>query len=430
MLNYRKYILLIIGLVSFIQIKGIDNATKTGCVGIDNHLETKEIIQYRNLFAEEGYSQDSIRNKIDNIFNQLFYGNKDSIAIYFETGDNVNGKLAYILDVNNNDVRSEGMSYGMMIAVQLNKKEIFDALWNWSKTYMYHDDSRHPAYGYFAWSLSPNGEFNDQMPAPDGEEYYATALYFASARWGNGCGIYNYKQQADTLTSHMRNRSSITGIISNKTVTGLSLFDKEYAMVRFTTDSVNANHTDASYHLPAFYEVWAKQGPSQDQAFWLKAADASRTFFEKAAHPLTSLTSDYGNFDGSAWAAAWRPESATFSYDAWRTVMNWSVDWAWWKKDRYAVSRSNRLLHFFISEGFDTYGHQYTLGGLKLDTGRPIGLVACNATAALAADTPYASQFIKALWNSSVPSGRYRYYDAMLMMMALLHCSGEFQVYL
>ena len=48
---------------------------------------------------------------------------------------------------------SEGMSYGMMICVQLNKKREFDALWNWSKTYMQNTDPENPSQGYFAWSM-------------------------------------------------------------------------------------------------------------------------------------------------------------------------------------------------------------------------------------------------------------------------------------
>ncbi len=387
--------------------------------------------QYRNLFTEAGYSQEAIQQKIESVFNHLFYGDKETEAVYYEAGENENGKLAYIYDVNNRDVRSEGMSYGMMIAVQLDKKEIFDALWNWSKTYMYHGNPQHPAYGYFAWSLKPTGEMNDEMPAPDGEEYYATALYFASARWGsNGEGIYQYTKEADELTSQLRNRKPIVGMVSGRRITGLNLFDAEHAMVRFTPDSVHAAHTDASYHLPAFYEVWAQKGPEADREFWAKAATVSRDYFEKAAHPRTGLTSDYGNFDGTAWASPWRPVSATFSYDAWRTVMNWSMDWNWWKKDPKAVERSNRILNFFLSEGIDTYGNQYALDGTKLAGGRPVGLVACNATAALAANIPEAAGFVKALWECKPPTGTYRYYDSMLMMMALLHCSGEFKAYL
>jgi oligosaccharide reducing-end xylanase len=55
----------------------------------------------------------------------LFHGDPDTQAVYYPAGTNDNGALAYICDIHNNDVRSEGMSYGMMIAVQLDKKAEF-----------------------------------------------------------------------------------------------------------------------------------------------------------------------------------------------------------------------------------------------------------------------------------------------------------------
>jgi len=38
--------------------------------------------------------------------------------------------------VKHNDVRSEGMSYGMIIAVLLDKQEEFDRLWKWAVQHM------------------------------------------------------------------------------------------------------------------------------------------------------------------------------------------------------------------------------------------------------------------------------------------------------
>ena len=99
-------------------------------------FETRE---YRNIFTEIGYTEAEVEERLEQIFYNLFEGNN---RIYFEVGDS----LAYISDVKNNDVRSEGMSYGMMIAVQLDKKEIFDRLWFWSKHYMQHQDG--PMQGY------------------------------------------------------------------------------------------------------------------------------------------------------------------------------------------------------------------------------------------------------------------------------------------
>src|ERR1035437_2711909 len=140
--------------------------------------------RYRNLFVEAGHSPEDESAKINATFQQLFHGDPNTQAVYFPAGTNANGALAYIHDLGSKDVRSEGMSYGMMIAVQLDKKAEFDALWNWAKTYMYHDSPSHPGYGFFSWSMKRNCTPNEETPAPDGEEYFAMSLYFASARWG------------------------------------------------------------------------------------------------------------------------------------------------------------------------------------------------------------------------------------------------------
>lgn len=385
---------------------------------------------YPNLFAEAGYAPAEIRARVGSAFAQLFHGDPDEEAIYYEDGANDDGPLAYVLDVNSEDVRSEGMSYGMMIAVQLDRKREFDAIWNWAMSHMYHADPAHPAHGYFAWSVRSDGTAIDEMPAPDGEEYFITALYFASARWGDGEGLYDYRAHADRLLHDVLHRQPITGPTNRGPMTAVNLFDHEAKMVRFTPDLANAAHTDASYHLPAFYEVWARVGPAADRAFWREAAQVSRDYFVAAAHPVTALTPDYGNFDGSPWAASWRPESADFRYDAWRSAMNWAMDWSWWRADPRQVGLSNRLQGFFLEQGLDRHVSLYTLDGQPLGGERATGLVAMNATASLAADHPRRLEFVRALWEQPLPTGRYRYYDGVLQLMALLHLAGEYRAWL
>jgi oligosaccharide reducing-end xylanase len=166
-------------------------------------------------------------------------------------------------------------------------------------------------------------------------------------------------------------------------------------------------------------------GPEADRAFWRAAAQVSRDYFVSAAHPVTALTPDYGNFDGSPWAASWRPESADFRYDAWRSAMNWSMDWSWWRADPRQVGLSNRLQGFFLEQGLDRHASLYTLDGQPLGGERAPGLVAMNATASLAADHPRRLEFVRALWEQPLPTGRYRYYDGVLQLMALLHLAGD-----
>ena len=146
--------------------------------------------QYRNVFVEMGIPEDAVSKRLEEIKHQFFYG-EDSF--YHEAGED----MAYLEDTGNFDARTEGMSYGMMICVQLGMKEEFDRLWKWAKTYMYMETGENE--GYFAWSCGTDGTRNADGPAPDGEEFFAMALFFAAHRFGNGEGIFDYEKQAKDM---------------------------------------------------------------------------------------------------------------------------------------------------------------------------------------------------------------------------------------
>jgi oligosaccharide reducing-end xylanase len=384
--------------------------------------------QYRNLFAETGHSSKEISARTDAAFQQLFHGNPETEAVYFPAEKNAQGPLAYLTDWNNHDVRTEGMSYGMMIAVQLDKKAEFDALWNWAKSYMYISDPKHPSFGYFSWSCKTDGSPNEETAAPDGEEYFVMSLYFAAHRWGNGTGIYNYQGQADELLHTMRHRAKMSGPTKFGPRTVANEVDEATKMIRFVPGVERGNFTDPSYHLPAYYELWARWGPSEDRAFWAEAATASRAFFVKTTNPQTGLAPAYANFDGTPHANGFS-QSGIFGYDSWRTASNWSVDWSWWRKAPQEQQLSDRIQAFFRAQGLATYSDLYTLEGKSVLAHHSAGLVATNAVASLAATDPKAKEFVQALWDTPIPSGQLRYYDGMLYLLSFLHCSGEFRIW-
>lgn len=427
---------------------------------------------YRNLFVERlGRTPAEAHAKVEAAFHQLFHGDGQEQRVYFETGANANGELGYVTDWANNDVRTEGMSYGMMIAVQLNKKREFDALWNWSKTYMQTTDPKNPEYGYFAWSMSTDGTPRATGAAPDGEEYYVMALMFAAHRWGNGRGIYNYQAEADKILSGMRHRATMTATtpfrihpdeapfvnpdtpwpspnnraqeaaakaagkpwppfhFDNKprAVTVGPMVDDAHYMIRFVPET-NVPGTDASYHLPGFYELWSRWGPVQDRAFWAKAADVSRDFFPKVVGEKTGLSPDRSHFDGSTLMTL-DGQPDPFGYDSWRTVSNWSFDYNWWGKDPRETELADRVQKFLYGQGIDTFADRYTLDGQPLSDRHSAGMVAAAAVGSLAATPgPVSDAFVKALWDMPVPSGEQRYFDGMLYMFSLLHVSGEYRV--
>lgn len=387
--------------------------------------------QYRNLFKEQGHSEKEITKKIDAAFNQLFHGDTAKQAVYFEAGKNENGPLAYVSDVPHHDIRTEGMSYGMMIAVQLNKKKEFDAIWNYALTYMYVNSPDHPSEGYFNWSLKRNGQPNEETPAPDGEEYFVMSLYFASGRWGDGQGIYNYRAWADKILTTMRHHPLKSGPTKFGPRTIAAMVNEDKKMIRFVPGVERGNFTDPSYHLPAFYELWARWGPVADRDFWAAAADTSRNFFQKATNPQTGLAPDLTDFDGAPLGFGNSMRKSHFGFDSWRTASNWSVDWSWWRKDPRQQELSNKIQAFFASKGLDTYGDQFTLDGTQLEARHANGLIATTAVASLAATNPVSKDFVKALWDSPIPVELVeRYYDGMLYIMSMLHCSGRYRIYI
>jgi oligosaccharide reducing-end xylanase len=56
-------------------------------------------------------------------------------------------------------------------------------------------------------------------------------------------------------------------------------------------------------------------------------------------------------------------------------------------------------------------------------------MVATTAAGSLAATPgPISKAFAEQLWNIPIPSGEQRYYDGMLYLMNLMHCSGNFRI--
>jgi oligosaccharide reducing-end xylanase len=386
--------------------------------------------RHRNLFAELlGKSEAQVDAKIDAVWRQIFYGNDKTERIYYPVGDD----LAYMADIGSNDVRSEGMSYGMMLAVQLDKRAEFDRLWRWAKKYMYHADG--PRRGYFAWHCRFDGTRIDPGSASDGEEWFAMALFFAAHRWNDGAAHasveprvagtaslpINYNAEAQSLLRDMLHKTASGGVTA--------IFSREQQQVVFAPTPEGAVFTDPSYHLPAFYELWARWAEDEaDRAFWADAASTSREFFRRAAHPKTGLMPEYSHFDGRPYLNFGGPGRGDFRYDAWRTLANVGLDYAWFAADPWQVEQSNRVLRFLAAHG-PKCPNQFTLEGKPLSKDTSVGLTAMAAVAGLAADPKVAKPFVQQLWDAPVPTGQWRYYNGLLYFFGLLQASGRFQIY-
>lgn len=380
--------------------------------------------RYRNLFAELGYKQKDIDKKLKSVFESVFYGPD---KVYFEVGDS----MAYISDIKNHDVRTEGMSYGLMIAVQFDRKDIFDRLWRWSKKYMQHQEGL--LKGYFAWSCQTDGTRNAQGPASDGELYYVTSLIFASNRWGNSTGI-NYLAEAQNILNCSMQKIGMERVAP--------LIYLEHQLITFTPDPFGGRFTDPSYHIPAFYEVWARWAEDGRSEFWRVCARKSREYLHKSIHPVTGLNPDYNNYDGTLLGSK-RVIGDAFRFDSWRVPMNIALDYSWACADRkWQQEYGNKIQNFFYSQGIDSFVDQYNVDGTTvtelLDAGgykklrHSLGLVATTAAVSLVCTHDKSREFVDRLWNAKhVPydDGYFdAYYDGLLRLFAFMHLSGNYRI--
>ncbi len=371
--------------------------------------------KYRNVFKECGYEEKAITQRVEETFQTIFYNKEE--RFYHEAGED----MAYLMDTGNLDVRTEGMSYGMMVCVQMDKKAEFDRLWKWVRTYMYIDEE--PCKNYFAWSCKPDGSRNSNGPAPDGEEYFAMALFLASRRWGEGEGIFQYSAEAKAILRECVHKGEPGH-------PGEPMWEPANKLIKFIP---NCDFSDPSDHMPHFYELFAKWADEEDCEFWKEAAAASRNYLHLACHPRTGLSAEYADYDGTPHEGHQEIFGRHDWYysDAYRTIANMAMDYLWFAADPWQVENANRLQKFYCEEQAEHWDGVFLTDGTRLQEKalHPVAIVAVNAQASLAADGPYAKACVEKLWNTPLRKGNRRYYDNFLYLFAMLALSGNYRIY-
>jgi len=364
----------------------------------------------QNFFAKIGKTDEEVKARIEKDFNTIFFGPE---KIYHE--NEINGKTyGYMLDTGNFDVRTEGQSYGMMIAVMLDRRDIFDRIWDFSKDYMLIKEGKNK--GYFGWSCQPNGKLNSQGPAPDGEEFFAMALIFAANRWGDEKG---YRQSA---------RDILHAMIHNEE----PMFNED-KLIKFVP---GMQTSDPSYHLPHFYEYFAQWANDEDKEFFKEAAKASRAYLAKACHPGTGLSAEYADFDG-------KPLNLNnhhlFYSDAYRVGLNISLDALWFGAAKFHKTQAANILKFFAD--IKKIKTVWRIDGTKADPEEqvvernggvlgvlhPLGLLSTIAASAALVDIPEGEFYLKEIWEAEPRTDGRRYYDNLLYIFSMMLLSGDYK---
>ena len=379
---------------------------------------------YPNLLAEAGIDAERIEKRVKEAWYEItrgehrFYGETDA-----DTG--------YFTDTGNDDARTEGMSYAMMMAVQMDDKELFDKVWRWSLKYMRHDDG--PYRDYFAWSCNLDGSRRAEGPAPDGEEYYAMALFFASHRWGDGDGPLDYSCQARRILHACIHNRAETGE-GGRTVGG-PMWDPETKLIKFVPETP---FTDPSYHLPHFYELFALWADEEDREFWREAAANSRKYLHVACSWRTSLAPNMTGFDGhplpvpeSQKSNPWANIGGCYYSDAYRVAINIALDHVWFGKDPWQTEFADTLQKY-VYENPEPSEHVMFPDGRIFEAEsvmHPVGMKASWACASLAASGKYRLEAVRSFFDMPMRTDKRRYYDNCLYFFTLLALSGNYRIY-
>jgi oligosaccharide reducing-end xylanase len=365
---------------------------------------------YPNFLAEAGISDEAALDKVNAAFDTIFFDPEDNFCHHTDED------AWCMVDTGNNDARTEGMSYGMMMCVQMDRKDIFDKLWTFSERYMLMKDG--PNAGYFRWSVHLDGSSNSDGPAPDGEEYFAMALFMASARWGNGEGSYHYENRAREILRHaVHQHELVPG--------GEPMWEPENAYIRFVP---GMKISDPSYHLPHFYELFSLKADEADRSFWKQAACAARDYIQKSAHPETGLSPEYADYDGKTVLLFRKPW--VYYSDAYRVAENIALDHLWFGSETVLDMIATRLQDFFARQDMNDL-RAYELDGTPQNEPamHPTAIRAVLGAASIASTSPERIRFLKDFAELPLRKGARRYYDNCLYFFCLLMLTGNYRIY-
>lgn len=366
---------------------------------------------YPNYLAEIGIREEEARARVEAAFATIFFDPEENFCHHTDED------AWCMVDTGNTDARTEGMSYGMMMCVQMDREDIFDRLWTFSDRYMRMHEG--PNAGYFAWSVQLDGKHNAEGPAPDGEEYFAMALLMASARWGDGEGLFDYSSQAREILRHVvHQKEMVPG--------GEPMWEPENHYIRFVP---GMKISDPSYHLPHFYDLFALKADEEDREFWQKAAEASREYLVKSAHPVTGLSPEYADYDGKTVLLFRKPW--VYYSDAYRVAENIALDHVWFGDHPEEDDVLTRLQDFFAQQDLDDLRAYELDGTLQTEKAmHPTAILAVLGAASIASRSEHREKFLRIFADTPLRKGVRRYYDNCLYFFCLLMLTGNYRIYI
>lgn len=313
-----------------------------------------------------------------------------------------------------NSTVSEGIAYGMLIAVMLDEQALFDDFYRYALCF-------ENKSGLMDWYIAPDGSHPLGVgAATDSDEDIAWALVMAHRQWGGqgalsdsylACAKRQIECVWETEVDH----------------------DRYPDMLLPGDDWRGQNVFNPSYFAPHQYRIFAEVSGN---AGWLRVIDRG---YEIVAASLNALSGNRDNGLVPAWCnASGTPVEAfpgamtNYQYDSARLPFRIGQDWAA-SRDPRARAYLERVSAFFAGVGADRIVDGYTLSGepapdpraARPNPGSAV-FVGCAAVGAMH-DARYRA-FVDAAFTR-VQSGtllaRSRYYNHSWTVLSLLMMSGN-----
>ena len=236
------------------------------------------------------------------------------------------------------DAVSEGVGYGMLVALYANDQASFNKMW---------DEANSTMWGkcYYNWQMSVDGKIVGMGAASDAEEDIALALIFAdklvsAGKWKAYTSTkfgYDYKTHAQKILDCMWSSEQVTsdGILAPGAGWGGRSF------------------VNPGYFSPAWYKIFAKFDSNGDR--WNKVVDKSYEIISKSPGYNMGMVPDWMTPEGG-WVGSEGLgynayfESKGFFKDAIRILWRVAIDAIWFDEQRAKTFLKNALT-FINSKG-------------------------------------------------------------------------------
>jgi endo-1,4-beta-D-glucanase Y len=238
---------------------------------------------------------------------------------------------------------SEGIGYGMLLAVYMDDQTVFDELWKYEQLYL-------NGNGLMHWEIDPSGNVIGTGGATDGDEDMAWALVMADRQWG-GQGSLD-KPYIDHA------RDLIEAIWEHEIDHGRN------GMVKAGDEWGDVDITNISYFAPAYYRVFGQV--TGREAEWNQVIATSYDIIER------SLNAESGNQDNGlvpAWCTsggvpteAYGGAPLHYQQDSTRTPFRVGQDYCYFGEPR-AKSYLEKITSFFVGVGLANIVDGYELDG-------------------------------------------------------------------